>query len=43
MFIPTAINNELNETALGGFTMICVDMETQITAETKVLNLEKLN
>ena len=39
-FIQTAIKNQLNETAMDEFTVIYVDLETQITAETKILNLK---
>ena len=38
-FIPTAINNELNETVMGEFTVICVGRETQTTAETKIFRI----
>ena len=42
-FIQTAIKNQLNETAMDELTAMYVDLETQITAETKILTFEKLN
>ena len=42
VFYSNCYQNKLNETAEVEFTVNCVDLETQTTAETKKLNFQKL-